>query len=48
VVRVAMDGGLSEDEEMLRTLGDQPVLMWHHWSADPPALDRSALTAGPP
>ena len=44
VARVSLDGFLSEDEETLRTLGDQPVLIWHSAYSDPPDLDRSALT----
>jgi hypothetical protein len=39
-----VDNILSEDEETLRTLGDQPVLIWHSSYSDPPDLDRSALT----
>ena len=44
VARVSVDNILSEDEETLRTLGDQPVLIWHSSYSDPPDLDRSALT----
>ena len=39
VARVSLDDGLNEDEETLRTLGDQPVLIWHHTSCDPPEVD---------
>ena len=39
VARVSLDDGLNEDEETLRTLGDQPVLIWHHKSRDPPEVD---------
>ena len=39
VARVSLDDGLDEDEETLRTLGDQPVLIWHRKSSDPPELD---------
>jgi hypothetical protein len=46
VARASIDGALSEDEETIRTLADQPVLIWHHGpSSDPPGLDSSALTA---
>ena len=44
VARVSLDGFLNEDEETLRTLGDQPVLIWRSAYSDPPDLDRSALT----
>ena len=42
VARVSLDGLLSEDEETLRTLGDQPVLIWHRESSDPPDVDLRA------
>ena len=48
VARVSLDNGLNEDEETLRTLGDQPVLIWHHKSRDPPEVDltlNDALTS---
>lgn len=48
VARVSLDGHLSANEETLRTLGDQPVLMWHQSDPGPgsglPALDAAALT----
>ena len=44
VARMSIDAALSAEEETLRTLGDQPVLIWHHYSCDPPDLDREALT----
>ena len=39
VARLALDDGLNADEETLRTLGDEPVLIWHHRNNDPPDLD---------
>jgi hypothetical protein len=46
VARVSLDGLLSEDEETLRTLGDQPVLIWHRESSDPPDVDLRADLTG--
>ena len=45
VARASLDGALSKDEETLRTLGHEPVLIWHHSRCDPPELDRRDLTA---
>ena len=48
VARLALDDGLTADEETLRTLGDEPVLIWHGKNNDPPDLgfdfDEASMT----